>query len=247
MTDYAKILQFAEDFKNRFKNCSCCAGEECLANSWKKAFLIILLGDNIGDEIDREKALQLAIVQDLAECIDSENMECEKEKAKRKALKAFVRENLEDDTIYQLYKELHKNETLEAQFVNSLNENFEGSEPFWMKKEEEEMEEESEDEDCEEDEDHEEEDEEEDCGCDCGCEEEESEDDSKEDMGLVYEYLNKIADVLKIDFKKKDKKHKDKDKDKDHKKDKKHKDKYKDEDYKKDKKDKKKHKDKYRD
>lgn len=235
MSNYVKFLQIAEDFKNKFKDCSCCSDENFLAQSWKKAFLIVLLGSHVDEQIDMEKSLKLAIVQNLAECIDSQNIDCEPEKAKRKALKAYVKETLDDDSIYQLYKELHKNETLEAQFVNSLDENFEEAELSWMKGEDEESEE---DDDSEEYEESEEE----------GDDEEEIEEEAeekaagKEDMSLVFEYLNKIADVLKIDFK--EKKHKDKDEDKDYKKCKDHK-----KDKKKDKKDKKdkKHKDKYRD
>ncbi|MBN2479022.1 MAG: hypothetical protein JXA94_02215 [Parachlamydiales bacterium] len=192
----AKIL--ADKLKN-LKN----EGEEVslLEDSFITSLLTLFFDqDLIKSGLNVEKLLKMAILKNIAKCIENDD----KDLSDKKIVKRFFLENFEEDIAYpiiSLYKEIYKNETPEANYISNSLEFLNSDIEEEISQEEEES---GDDEVSSED--------------DACCEEEE-ELDPKEKLQLIFEYVTHLADELKIDLKgKKDKEGKKHKEDKKHKK-----------------------------
>lgn len=138
LEDFKKILNFinlAENLKIEKRNTRVSTGEHesVAAHSWRVALLVMILGENLDQEINLEKALKMALIHDISEAIVGDLNYAEYEKSAKLVktrsenekeaiikIKQMLPENLGDE-ISDLWNEFENSQSLEAKFVQAID------------------------------------------------------------------------------------------------------------------------------
>lgn len=129
-----KFLKIAENLKKELRHSWLSNGrhESVAEHSWRLSLMVIRYAHKLDQKIEIEKALQLALIHDLAEakvgdipifnCVTaaSKKQKYENEHQAMLEIKAMIADK-NGDEIYNLWMEYEKQETPESKFVKALD------------------------------------------------------------------------------------------------------------------------------
>lgn len=135
--DLLKIFNFlhaVENFKSTLRVPKTKTGrqESSAEHSWRVSLMVFIIAEELNLDIDIFKAIKLAIVHDLAECITGDypshyvyynkGLKLEKERKEKKAMKSLMKMLPEKSgkVVYNLWNEYEEQKTKEAKYIKAL-------------------------------------------------------------------------------------------------------------------------------
>lgn len=134
LTKILKLLNLAEKLKFELRHSWLSNGrqESVAEHSWRLALMVVLLAPHLGEPVDMEKSLKMALIHDLVEaeagdvpvfeCLDA-NVKQTKVLREQQAIQNIkeLLDNSVGQELYDLWYEFEEKQSLESKFVTALD------------------------------------------------------------------------------------------------------------------------------